>query len=125
MATSANSRWLLMLGAVNGALVVILGAYSAHALTDSTLAALFQTALQYHMFNTLGLLAIGIIAASQTRALLLSWAGGLMLVGIVLFCGGLYLTVITGHRFSVLAPYGGTALILAWTLFAVALIRLR
>ena len=119
-------RVLLLVGAVNGALVVGLGAYGAHALSDAT-AGRFHTALLYHMFHTLGVIALGIVASGRARARLLAAAGAagaLMLLGILLFCGSLYAAAIGGYggliRFT---PFGGAAFIAAWVLFAAGVVR--
>ena len=118
------SRALLLVGAINGALVVGLGAYGAHALTDAGAVGRFQTAVLYHMFHTLGIVAIGAVAATRTHALLLALAGAVMLLGIVLFCAGLYVAAIAGYggllRF---APFGGASFIVAWVLFAAGACR--
>ncbi|HEX7043457.1 MAG TPA: DUF423 domain-containing protein [Burkholderiales bacterium] len=116
-------RVLLALGAVNGALVVALGAYGAHALKDQA-AALMQTAVQYHMFHALGLLAIGVAAALKPGSALFLWAAAAMLLGIVLFCGTIYVHALTGYRgLSPVTPLGGTAFMAAWLLFAAGALR--
>lgn len=118
------AKTILALGALNGALAVALGAYGAHGLKDQSAAALLQTALHYHMFHTLGLLAIGAIAACRPGAVLLTWAGAAMLLGILLFCGSLYVHALTGYRgLGFVAPFGGIALILSWLVLAVAVLR--
>lgn len=126
MSPSATARALLVLGALNGALVVGAGAFGAHALKaqlSPEQAAWFQTAVQYHMVHALGLLALGAVALSRPGALL-AWAGALMLAGIVLFCGSLYaLALGAGRGWGALAPFGGTAFIVAWVLFALAAVR--
>ncbi len=119
----AAKAWLF-LGAVNAALVVAAGAYGAHALKAQSEAGLFQSAIQYHMFHALGLLVAGLIATARPDSALISWAGGLMLLGILFFCGSLYLHALTGyHGLSWLAPIGGTAFLLAWMLLAIAVLR--
>jgi uncharacterized membrane protein YgdD (TMEM256/DUF423 family) len=121
------ARVFLFLGAVNAVLVVALGAFGAHALKgqlSAEQAALFQTALQYHMFHALGLLAVGVVAARRPGSILLAWAGGVMFMGIVFFCGSLYVTAITDYRGLVMtAPFGGTAFMVAWVLFGIAVLR--
>ena len=121
------ARVFLLLGTANAVLVVAAGAYGAHALKGQLSiehATLFQTALQYHMFHALGLLAVGVVATLRPASILLAWAGGVMLMGIALFCGGLYVTTITGYRaFAVIAPFGGTAFMVAWVLFGIAVLR--
>lgn len=118
------ARFFIVLGAINGALVIGLGAYGAHAPAVREHAALFQTAIHYHMFHALGLLAVGLLALRTDSSLLLG-AGGSMLLGILLFCGTIYLTAITGYRgLNAITPVGGIAFLLAWILVAVAAARL-
>ncbi len=118
------ARFFLFLGGINAAVVIALGAYGAHALQAREQSALFQTATQYHFLHAFGLIAVGLVAAHQNGGRLLVAAGSLMLLGILLFCGTIYFTAITGNRtLSSLAPMGGMTFILAWLLFAVAAIR--
>ena len=47
-----------------------------------------------------------------------------MLAGIVLFSGSLYLLALTGLAWlGAITPFGGTAFIAAWALFAAAVIK--
>ena len=119
-----TARVLLFLGALNAALTVVAGAYGAHVVKNPAYATLFQTAMQYHVFHALGLLVIGVVAVLRPSATLLAWAGALMLLGILLFCGSLYVHAFTGYRgLSIVTPFGGTAFILAWLLLATAVLR--
>lgn len=119
-----TARVLLFLGALNAALVVVAGTYGAHVVKDPTPLALFRTAVQYHMFHALGLLALGVVAAVLRPTALFVWAGGLMLVGILLFCGSLYVHALTGYgSLSRVTPIGGAAFIAAWALFAVGALK--
>lgn len=118
------ARVLLFLGALNAALVVGVGAYGAHTLTGPLPTALFHTAVQYHMFHALGLLAIGGVAARRSDSVLPVWAGGLMLLGILLFCGSLYVHAFTGYRgLTPVTPVGGMAFILAWLFLGAGVLK--
>lgn len=119
-----TARLFLFLGGINAAMVIALGAYGAHVLQAREQTALFQTATQYHFLHALGLIAVGVVAAQQNGGRLLLAAGSLMFIGILLFCGTIYVTAITGNRaLSSLTPMGGMAFILAWLLFAIAALR--
>ena len=119
------ARALLVLGALNAALAVAAGAYGAHALKDPAQAALFRTAVQYHMFHAAGLIALGILAMSRSHSVLLVWSGAVMFAGIVLFCGSFYVsTFIQAPGLRAAAPFGGTAFIVSWILFAIAVWRM-
>ena len=58
----------LMLGAILGCLVVILGAFGAHGLKDvldEYGKSIYNKAVLYHMFHTIGILVLGIISKIQ------------------------------------------------------------
>lgn len=119
-----TARLFLLIGALTATLAVISGAYGAHVFGAAERKALFDTALQYHMFHALGLLAVGAVAALRRGSPLPAWAGGLMFTGLVLFCGPLYLHAVTGYRgLAFLAPFGGVAFIASWMVLAVAVWR--
>jgi uncharacterized membrane protein YgdD (TMEM256/DUF423 family) len=124
--STRRSRLWFALGAVNGLAAVGLGAYGAHAFAadaDADTARIFDTAVRYHMWHGLALLAVG-IAAGRHRTRLIHLAGLAFTAGILLFCGSLYALSLTGDRlFPGSAPIGGAALILGWALLAFAVFR--
>jgi len=124
---SAASKLFVVLGALAGMLAVVLGAFGAHALRTKLapdLLAIYNTAVQYHFWHALGLLAVGIVAVHLPASTPLRWAGWLMLGGIVVFSGSLYLLAVTGMRWlGAITPLGGAAFILSWALFAWAVAR--
>jgi uncharacterized membrane protein YgdD (TMEM256/DUF423 family) len=86
------------------------------------LIAAYNTAVQYHFWHALGLLIVGILALLMPGAVALKWAGWLMLAGIVLFSGSLYLLAVTGSRaLGAITPLGGAAFIAAWAVLAYAI----
>ena len=110
------------LAAISGVLAVAMGAFAAHGLQDSLSPhhnSILQTANNYHFYHTLALLALGILALQwgTTRSIVL--AGGLFTVGILLFCGSLYLLALGAPRwFGAITPIGGTAWLIAWAMTA-------
>ncbi len=121
------SKLFLVLGSLNGFFAVALGAFGAHGLKarlSPDLLSVYETGVQYHTTHALGLLAIGIVAHWLPDSTLLRWAGWLFFVGIVFFSGSLYLLSITGVRsWGAVAPFGGTAFLIGWVLFAFAALR--
>ncbi len=123
-----TAKLFLVLGALAGAAGVALGAFGAHALkarlTPDQLA-VWQTAVQYHFWHALALVAIGILGAlALPGSTALKWAGWLMVAGLVLFSGSLYVLVLSGARWlGAVTPFGGTAWIAAWLLLAWAVLR--
>ncbi|MGH8504030.1 MAG: DUF423 domain-containing protein [Gammaproteobacteria bacterium] len=114
-------------GGVNALLAVVLGAFGAHGLKpqlSSEMLTVYHTGVDYHMWHALGLVLVGLLGAHYTGSALLAWAGWLMLTGIVLFSGSLYLLGVTGIRWlGAITPFGGLAFIIAWALLVIALWR--
>jgi uncharacterized membrane protein YgdD (TMEM256/DUF423 family) len=115
--------------AVAGALIALataLGAFGAHALKahlSSDKLLVYETAVRYHFIHALGLLAIGVLLRSVDGELL-RWSATLVLVGIVLFSGSLYVLTFGAPRFvGIITPVGGLALIAGWILFATTMSR--
>jgi len=123
-----TAKLFLALGGLNAALVVILGAFGAHALkarVPAEMLAVYQTGIHYHMFHALGLVLVGLVATQLPVSAYLKWSGGLMLVGIVLFSGSLYALSLSELRWlGAVTPFGGLAFIAAWVLFVIAVLKL-
>ncbi|MDZ7695209.1 MAG: DUF423 domain-containing protein [Balneolaceae bacterium] len=121
------SKLFLSLGSINMALVVMLGAFGAHGLRSrlsAEMMEIFQTGVQYHVYHALGLLAVGLIAAHFPESPYLRWAGWLMLAGIVIFSGSLYVLSMSGIRWlGAITPVGGVSFISAWILLLIAVLK--
>ncbi|GJM12752.1 MAG: UPF0382 membrane protein YwdK [Pseudohongiella sp.] len=111
---------IIMLAGVNGFLAVSLGAFAAHGLRarlSPELLNTFQTGVQYHMYHALALFGIGLMMMHFPQANQLRLSAYLMLAGIVLFSGSLYLLSITGIRWlGAITPLGGLCFLAAWAL---------
>lgn len=126
MRVAMNNRWILPLAGVLIALATVAGAFGAHAL-QSRLAperlAIYETAVRYQFYHSLGLLVIGWVARS-VQTPLMQWSGVFVIVGIALFSGSIYaLSFGVPRPFGIVTPFGGLALIVGWILFAVATSR--
>jgi uncharacterized membrane protein YgdD (TMEM256/DUF423 family) len=118
-----NARFVAI-GSICAFLSVLLGAFGAHSLKEilsPNMLANFQTGVQYQMFHSLGLIAIGLIAAHFPKSRHLVRAGWSMLVGIVLFSGSLYVLSISGiTMLGMVTPFGGVAFLIGWLFLALA-----
>ena len=95
-----------MAGGLAGALGVALSAAEAH-----TGGAFTGIAARMLLVHAPALLAIGLFGGN----VILRWAGLILVLGLVLFCGDLLARDFFGHRlFPFAAPVGGTLLILSW-----------
>jgi uncharacterized membrane protein YgdD (TMEM256/DUF423 family) len=115
--------------AIAGALIALataLGAFGAHALKAHLSAdklSVYETAVRYHFIHALGLLAIGVLLRFVDGELL-RWSAALVLAGIILFSGSLYLLTFGAPRFvGIVTPVGGLALLAGWILFATTMWR--
>jgi len=117
-----NARHCLVVAALALAGAVVLGAFGAHALRgrlDPDALAIYQTAVQYHFWHALGMLGVGALMLQWPTSGRLGWVAGLLLAGLVLFCGTLYALALTGATWlGMVTPIGGLAFIAAWLVLA-------
>ena len=106
----------------------MLGAFGAHALKASSspkMLDIFETGVRYQMYHGLGLLALA-WAIDRWPEKGLRQSARLLLAGVVLFSGSLYLLVLTEARWlGAITPIGGVALIAGWVLTAWRVLRQR
>jgi uncharacterized membrane protein YgdD (TMEM256/DUF423 family) len=118
------AKLFITMAAVSGMLAVVFGAFGAHALKnklDDYALGVFETAVQYHFYHSLALLAVGILALSLPDSTLLKSSGWLFTVGLVVFSGSLYVLSLTGVRWlGAITPLGGLAFIVGWACLAAA-----
>ena len=111
-------KQFLLIASISGALAVMIGAFGAHALRSLLLAndrlETFDTAVKYHFYHTLALIAIAILMYKiDSKALTV--AGYSFIIGIVLFSGSLYALCISGiTKFGAITPLGGLSFIVGW-----------
>ena len=107
----------LVIGAISGCLVVILGAFGAHGLEDildEYGKSIYKKAVLYHMFHTMAILVLGLIEKIQPE-FQLSLAGWAFIFGIILFSGSLYVLAVTGIKsLGMITPIGGVFFIIGW-----------
>ncbi|MBS4223488.1 DUF423 domain-containing protein [Lederbergia citrea] len=117
----------IIFGAINALLAVGLGAFGAHALEDKLepkYLEVWKTGVTYQMFHALGLIAIGILVGNVPASSLLSWSGWLMLTGIILFSGSLYILSISGIKvLGAITPLGGVAFLISWLLLIIFAVK--
>ncbi|MBR9998044.1 MAG: DUF423 domain-containing protein [Cyclobacteriaceae bacterium] len=117
-----NIKIILLTAAISGALVVGLGAVGSHVLGDLLISNertdTYLTAIRYHSFHTIALLCFGILSR-LIHSEFITRGIYLMIAGMVLFSGSLYLLSLYDKIwFAYITPVGGILLILSWmTLF--------
>lgn len=119
-------RVLLLAGSLCGATGVALGAFGAHGLRDilaPDMLDAWRTATQYHLVHAAVIVAIALAPSTASG---LRVAGWLLVAGIALFSGSLYLLAATGVSWlGAITPFGGAAFIAGWLLLARAAWRME
>lgn len=116
-----QDRHFVAIGAFLMFFAVGLGAFGAHGLkhylsADSLV--IWQTAVQYHMVHALACIVLGVLMPRFPHKFArVRLVACLMLCGVVLFSGSLYLLALTGLSWmGAITPLGGLAWLLGWGL---------
>lgn len=110
-------RSYLLLAAFFGFTGVALGAFAAHGLKARLSAeylAIFHTGVTYQLIHALALFGVAILSV-HLPGKLVTWAGALFILGILLFSGSLYILTLSGiGKLGMITPLGGTAFLAGW-----------
>ncbi len=121
---TTSGRWVVW-GALLAGFAIVMGAFGAHAMEDylSNFANgerridVWDTAAHYHLVHAVGLILLGVVPTKKPK--LMNVAGWLLLAGIVIFSGLLYLYAYTGLRIiGAFVPIGGGCMIAGWITMA-------
>ena len=112
-----NPQTALRLSAITGFLAVALGAFGAHGLHDvlekNGRLATWETAVLYHLTHAVVLLLIATLRPLRVAA----W--WLMLAGVIIFSGTLYILALTNVKWlGAITPIGGVCLLAGWLALA-------
>jgi uncharacterized membrane protein YgdD (TMEM256/DUF423 family) len=109
------------------ALAIAFGAFGAHALKnilDEYFLKIYNTGVQYHFYNTLGLFVATFIYAlkpTSKKILISLW---LIIIGMIIFSFSLYfLAILNMPILGAVTPIGGTLLIIAWLILAYGILK--
>ncbi len=111
-------RVWIVAGGLMGALAVAGAAYGAHAAVDPARARALASAVQMQGWHALALLACGLLGTAGGWPV--ATAGTLFVMGVLLFCGAVWVPLLGGPALGMVAPVGGTMLILGWVMLGVA-----
>ena len=123
-------RKIFMTASLFGGISVVLGAFAAHGLKPLLSVSAFDsfnTGIRYQMYHAFLLFFIGI--TSQITPKQKSILFKLILIGVVLFSGSIYLlstNALTAFNFKIIGfitPIGGLFLISSWTLLFIYFMR--
>ncbi len=120
-----GNLWIV-LGGLAGATAVAMAAAAAHALParlDAHGLEIVRSGIQMQGWHALALFGCGLWA--PRGGWLGQCAGAAFALGLVLFCGAIYLLALAGVSTGPAAPIGGTLLMIGWLLLGVSAVRRR
>lgn len=109
------------------ALAIAIGAFGAHGLKSIVTADMlkvYNTGVEYHFYNTLGLFALSFFINFKENNKKLIIACWLIIIGLLIFSVSLYLLVILNIPIlGAITPIGGTLLIIAWLMATYSILK--
>lgn len=119
----------MILGALLIVIGIVFGAFGAHALKEvlsPERLVSFETGVRYQMYHGLAILILGV---AENKIVISKWSKRLMLAGVILFSGSIYLLAvqdllgISMKFLGPITPVGGVLLIVSWVLILINLIQ--
>ncbi|NWH08278.1 MAG: DUF423 domain-containing protein [Alphaproteobacteria bacterium] len=117
------ARIWFSLGALSALLALVAASLSFHALqveANVREQIVLDIANDIHLFNSLAFICIGLITRVYGPVLLVQVAGGVLVLGVLLFSGGIYISAMM--KIEMLRPFipvGGVAMFAGWALLAI------
>ncbi|HEV2972114.1 MAG TPA: DUF423 domain-containing protein [Pirellulales bacterium] len=124
-----GTRGWFVVGALMAGLAVAVSAYGAHGIKpkvdkgqiDAQRLEDFEIAARNHMIHAIALVLAGLVGRVGNSTWSIHVAGAAFLLGILLFCGGLYGYALSDNRdYLSAAPAGGISFMVGWAALAVA-----
>jgi uncharacterized membrane protein YgdD (TMEM256/DUF423 family) len=119
-----TNKAFIIIGALSLTLATMLSAYGFHGLAGEISAAKQASwgwAVQIQSYHSLGLILVAALSHQWSGSMLLKGAGALIIAGMLIFSGSIYAEILGApEAIGEIAPYGGTSIMLAWALVALA-----
>lgn len=122
----------LQTAAILGVVSVAFGAFGAHSLkkiASDAAVNIFETGVRYQFYHVFALAVVAILYRDFSNKWML-WAGNLFIIGMLLFCGSLYVLTYfkatTKPNFDwigAITPFGGLAFIAGWVCMFIGLYK--
>ncbi|KAB7884872.1 DUF423 domain-containing protein [Poseidonibacter ostreae] len=127
MTLNNNSKKFLALASFMMALAIALGAFGAHGLktiVSDSMMKVYNTGVEYHFYNTLGLFIVAFLINFYPNSKKLLRSAWLIFIGMSIFSFSLYaLVLLSMPVLGAITPIGGTLLIIAWIMTAYAILK--
>ncbi len=125
---SGASRVLLIIGSLSLLSATQLSALGFHALSNVLTVEQqdsWHWATELQFYHSLGLILLALLAAPLGNSRLVTIAGALMIVGLLVFSGSIYVNLLGLAPVGQVAPFGGGSFMLAWLMVAIAAFQAR
>ena len=119
---NGTARMVALCGALLAFSAVLLAAMGSHLFDMNGMQQSWQIASNIHLFNAAGLMGLAALLAGL-QSTPLKWGAWLIIAGTLIFCGSIYLHVITGRTMSSVTPAGGMLMMAGWLLVALSFLR--
>ncbi len=122
-----NQKITLLVGAILGTLGVAFGAFGAHALKNilaqNGRMETYELAVRYQFYQALAILFVGLMMEKKFHSSM-QWSSLLLLIGVLLFSGSLYIYALTNIKsFAMVTPIGGLFLLAGWAMLVYSIAR--
>jgi uncharacterized membrane protein YgdD (TMEM256/DUF423 family) len=116
-------RIWVILASLAGVGAVAMAAFEAHGIHDPVAARIVDSGVRMQGWHALAL--VGAALWAPRGGWLAHAAGAAFVVGMLLFCGSVYVLGLTGMSLGLLAPTGGITLMVGWLLLAASALHAR
>jgi len=122
-----NMKTFMIIGSFMMALTIAIGAFGAHGLKpylDEYSTDIYQKAVSYQFYNTLGLFFISFVAYLLPLSTKIKKAFYFVLSGTIIFSFSLYILALSKIMWlGAITPIGGTLMIIGWVLTGYSIIK--
>ena len=118
MIINNNAKKFLAIASFMMFLAIAIGAFGAHGLKpilSESMLTIYNTGVEYHFYNTLGLFIASFLIVLKPESKKLRVGAVLILIGMCIFSFSLYaLAILNMPILGAVTPIGGTLLLVAW-----------
>ena len=117
---SQNTKKFMVIASLMMALTIAIGAFGAHGLKpylDQYSTSIYEKAVSYQFYNTLGLFFISFISYLLPKSTKIVKSFYLIFIGTIIFSFSLYILALTKIMWlGAITPIGGSLMIIGWIL---------
>jgi len=124
---SKNTKTFMVIASFMMALTIAIGAFGAHGLKpylDQYSTDIYQKAVSYQFYNTLGLFFISFVSYLLPLSTKITKAFYFILIGTLIFSFSLYILALSKIMWlGAITPIGGTFMIIGWVLCGYSIMK--